>query len=278
MAITEDVFLTELEACAVRVQDYLLQDRFRRRFHPKDIEEAARLYVKAGGKRLRPAILLWSCGALGGDEEKAMPAAGTVEIFHTWTLVHDDIIDRDERRRGSATVHEQFRQVALDRYRGISSEEARHYGTSVAVLGGDVQHGWCVSMLSELSRMNGIDARLTLELIHELDSSLLNLLVEGELLDLQFSHEPIDRFKVEDIEDMLWKKTGVLYRYCAGAGAQIALGRWDPEHEHVQALQEYAGRCGIAFQLQDDVLGIVGDADKLGKPVGSDIREGKRTT
>jgi len=110
-----------------------------------------------------------------------------------------------------------------------------------------------------------------------LDNRVLNLLVEGEILDLQFARVPIERLDIETIEGMLWKKTGILYRYCAEAGALIGLGRVEPDHPHVSHLAEFTSRCGIAFQLQDDLLGVIGDPDSLGKPVGSDIREGKRT-
>ena len=77
---------------------------------------------------------------------------------------------------------------------------------------------------------------------------------------------------------MLWKKTGVLYEFSGKAGAMVGLNTADPEHEWVDAISNFAGKCGIAFQLQDDILGIMGDEETLGKPVGSDIREGKRTT
>jgi geranylgeranyl diphosphate synthase type I len=76
---------------------------------------------------------------------------------------------------------------------------------------------------------------------------------------------------------MLWKKTGILYEFAARAGSLIALGKWDPTHPYVSALSSFASLCGLAFQLRDDILGVVADERRLGKPVGSDIREGKRT-
>ncbi len=273
-----EMFISELESRAKILHKYLFSKRFSERFNPKDMEEAVTLYAASGGKRLRPAILLWSCGALGGKEETAIPAAAAVEIFHTWTLVHDDIIDRDDMRRGQDTVHERFRKVAQKRFPALSVEEAAHYGVSVAVLAGDVQHGWGISMMTEMSRFGDLDPAVTLHLINDLDTEVLNLLVEGEILDLQFSHMPISSFHVEDIEDMLWKKTGVLYRFCARAGALIGLGKVEMDNPHVKALESFSSNCGIAFQHQDDVLGVIGNSKMLGKPVGSDIREGKRTT
>ena len=105
-------FFAELDLRCNRVNSYILDKRFTDRFKPDDIQWAATAYVRYGGKRLRPAILLISCGIVGGDEQRALPAAAAVELFHTWTLVHDDIIDRDAKRRGGNTVHEHFRQNA----------------------------------------------------------------------------------------------------------------------------------------------------------------------
>ena len=271
-------FQEELQQCADQVAGFLEQKEFQLRFNPVDLRDAVNLYVRSGGKRLRPAILLWSCGAMGSDPSHALPAAAAVELFHTWTLVHDDIIDRDDRRRGVPTVHEKFRQVALERYPHLSKEEQSHYGTSVAVLSGDVQHGWGISILTDLTRKGPVPAEVTLHLIDKLDNEVLNLLVEGELLDIQFCHEPIGAIQLDDIEQMLWKKTGVLYRFCAEAGALIGLGRVEPDHPHVQTLTDFSNRCGIGFQLQDDLLGVIGDPATTGKPVGNDIREGKRTS
>jgi geranylgeranyl diphosphate synthase, type I len=271
-------FINELTVIAEKTVKHLIQDKYLDRFEPADMKEAASLYIKSGGKRLRPAILLWSCGAVGGDVEKALPAAAAVEIFHTWTLVHDDIIDRDDRRRGNSTVHELFTKNANKSIPNISEEDKSHYGSSVAILAGDVQHGWGISLMSELAEENGVDPLLTLHLIDKLDNEVLNLLVEGELLDIQFSHIPLEEITTDDIENMLWKKTGALYKFCAEAGSLIGINRKELDNEYVKALASFSSLCGIAFQLQDDLLGVVGDPQKLGKPVGNDIREGKRTT
>ncbi len=275
---SQERFFNELDLCVNQLKDFLLSERYTKRFHPSDLLEAVTLYTVSGGKRLRPSILMWCCGAVGGDPSKAVPAAAAVELFHTWSLVHDDIIDRDNTRRGDDTVHARFQKLAKDRYTGISDEEAYHYGVSVAVLTGDVQHGWAISMLSEMSRLGDLDPEITLFLIDNIDTEVLNQLVEGEILDFQFPRLPISAVTLENIEDMIWKKTGVLYSFCARAGALIGLETTDLENPYVRALESFSKNCGIAFQLQDDILGVVGDKNVLGKPVGSDIREGKRTT
>jgi len=280
-------FFTELDKRCRLIRDYILDERFITRFHPDDIRWAVTAYVRYGGKRLRPAILLFSCGAVGGDERTAIPAAAAVEIFHTWTLVHDDIIDRDPIRRGQATIHHHYRDQSLKHtvstpeiHAGytlttLSPEEAQHYGVSIAILTGDIQHGWGISLMAELSTRFGVDPNVTLDLIYELDTRVLSMLVEGEVLDIQFAQREIESLTPEMIEDMLWKKTGALYEFCGLAGAMIGIGKRDDPR--VEALSRFAALCGTAFQLQDDILGITGKEESLGKPIGSDLREGKRT-
>jgi len=269
-------FLDELLKRKDKVFEYLSSSRFQEMFKPEHVRDSVYSYVKQRGKYLRPALLLFSCGAVGGDEEKAIPAAAAVEVFHTLTMVHDDIIDRDSKRRGGPTVHEEFRRKAISEL-GYDEHEARHYGISMAILAGDMQQGWAVSMLSELSSQDGIDPNLVLYLIKDLEMRIQSTLIEGQMLDIQYSKLPIDSLNQEQILDMLWKKTGALFEFPSKAGAMLGLNTIDPEHQLVRAISSFAGKCGIAFQLQDDILGIIGDEATLGKPVGSDIREGKRT-
>lgn len=270
--------LDEIERRVGLVQNYVIQPEYLNRFYPEDMREAVTCYFNSGGKRLRPAVLLFSVGAVGGDENRAICAAAATEIFHTWTLVHDDIIDRDPIRRGAPTVHERFRiKESTQELFGGDDVEARHYGVSVAVLAGDVQHGWGISLMTELTTRFGLDPAVTLMLINTLDTRVLCTLVDGEMLDVQYSRIPIDRLSAEQIELMLWKKTGALYEFCGEAGAAIGLNYPDLNHPLCVALGKFCSLCGTAFQLQDDILGIVGNEKMLGKPVGSDIREGKRT-
>jgi len=276
--LDKEVFFAELKKCSRIVNDALFTEKYLERFQPEDIKKASTLYIEAGGKRLRPAILLWCCGAVGGDLKKCTPAACAVEIFHTWTLVHDDIIDRDSLRRGKKTVHEYFKDALIDRTSDIKHEEAAHYGTSIAILAGDVQHGWNVSMLTELSTRLGVNPSITLELIKELNTHTINELIEGELLDLQYSCLKPGEVTADQIEEMLWKKTGILYQYCAYAGALLGTMDLKDESGYISLLSDFAGKCGVAFQLQDDILGVCGDPKVTGKPVGNDIREGKQTT
>jgi len=268
--------MEEVKCRKEKVYDYLkIKDR-PEKFQPDDIYCGVHKYLKAGGKSLRPAVLLFSCGAVGGDEEKAIPAAAAVEVYHTWTLVHDDIIDRDGTRRGVPTVHEELKNRAMKKL-GLKGEEAQHYGQAIAILAGDLQQGWTISLLTELVREKGISPILVLQLILDLEVDVQCNLIEGEALDIQYSKMPIESLSEEKIISMLWKKTGALYQFAGKAGAMIGIDQPNSRHPYVEALSLFTSNCGIAFQLQDDILGILADEKKLGKPVGSDIREGKRT-
>ncbi|MBI2864536.1 MAG: polyprenyl synthetase family protein [Chloroflexi bacterium] len=243
---------------------------------PPHLRDASLHYLRLSGKSLRPAILLFACGAAGGDEQTALPAAAAVEVYHTWTLVHDDIIDRDVKRRGQTTVHEEFRRRAETELR-YPPAEAAHYGVSIAILAGDVMQGWCASILSDLALQPGCDPRLVLYLVKDLMMDTQARLAAGQTLDVQFEQTPVEEVDEADILDMLSGKTSALLEFCGRAGTLIGLNAVEPEHPQVRALASFARFCGLAFQLQDDVLGVVGDETRLGKTVGSDIREGKKT-
>ena len=267
-----------LDAVAQRKKmllEYLMQERFVRRFRPNHIRDAVYSYVKSGGKSLRPAVAMLACGALGGDESQALPVAAAIEIYHTWTLVHDDVIDRDETRRGIPTVHRDFAQRAAIEF-GWSGVDAEHYGRTIAMLTGDVQQSWSWSLLFEAHLERGVPAEVVLQLAQELASHVTPLLVEGETLDVQYSGTDL-QLSEHLVIDMLRKKTGVLYEFAGRAGAAIALNDADGDLPEVKAIASFCSLCGTAFQIQDDILGVVGNARQLGKPVGSDIREGKST-
>ncbi|MEW6686645.1 MAG: polyprenyl synthetase family protein [Candidatus Edwardsbacteria bacterium] len=269
-------FKEEVEKRREKVYDYIRTHPYPQRFKPPDVHQAIYSYLNYGGKSLRPAVLLFSCGAVGGDETKAIPAAAAVEIYHTWTLVHDDIIDRDKKRRGGLTVHEEFFRKAKRKWR-LSQKEAEHYGTSVAIVAGDVQQGWATSLLCNLNQSKEVKPQLVLQLIRELTLNVQTKLLEGEMVDVQLSKMSFKEIDEEMILNMIANKTGALYEFCGRAGAMLGLNTEKIKDERVKNLSNFTLNCGIAFQLQDDILGIVADEEKLGKPVGSDIREGKRT-
>ncbi len=267
------------EALAERkewVQAYLDRDRRRTLFVPDDIHDGVFSYLRASGKVLRPCVLYFSCGAVGGKESVATPAAVAIELFHTWTIVHDDIMDRDTLRRGARTVHEEFRQRALAS-EGYDEREAHHYGLSIGIMTGEVQHGWATSLLSELYDPEADNGAMVIELIRYLETDVLLALVGGQALDIQYAKAPMDSLDEAAVMDMFWRKTGKLYEFAGAAGAMIGLNTADRSHPMVRAISSFTGECGVAFQLQDDILGLTADEATLGKPVCSDLREGKRT-
>ena len=158
------------------VKNYILQSRYIKNFKPTHINDAVMSYINLGGKSLRPTVLLLSCGAVGGDENIALPAAAAIEVYHTWTLVHDDVIDKDEKRRGSPTVHAEFSSRAKTDL-GWESEDAEHYGVCVAILTGDIQQGWSWSLFSELFLDKRVDPGLVIKLMNELISDVQSTLV-----------------------------------------------------------------------------------------------------
>ncbi|MBD3290073.1 hypothetical protein GF337_14800 [candidate division KSB1 bacterium] len=279
MQIMNTEFKAYLERTSEKVSDFILNHDIIEHLKPEHIKQAVLTYLQRPSKRLRPAMLLMSCCLTGGDEKKALGAAAGVELFHTWTLVHDDVIDNDTLRRGEPTVHRLMETAAMDEM-NLSPELARDYGRDIAILAGDVQHGWCNTLFIDCALRDGNDPRTILTIIRHLQTYVLNMLVYGEVLDVQFGLQNNDILSIEedDVVNMLWLKTGILYEFSSMAGAMIGKNTSDINDPVVQSIMKFTGKCGIAFQLQDDILGIVGDEKVLGKPVGSDIREGKKTT
>ena len=272
-------FETFLQAVNTRhqlIQQYLFSDQIRLRFSHQHLEDAVFSYIKAGGKALRSGIMMFSCGAVGGDEHKTIPAAAAIELYHTFTLVHDDIIDRDLVRRGVPTVHIDFAKRAATEY-GFDPETAEHYGLTLAILAGDLQQGWAASLLPELHFTHQVSAELALFLTRKLFHDTQIGLIDGETLDVMQAATPIEQLTEQEVLNMLWLKTGILYEFSGKAGAAIGLDHPDFDHPLIDAVGSFTGQCGIAFQLQDDVLGVVGNSQQTGKSVGADIREGKRT-
>lgn len=272
-------FKLYLETTSQTVSDFILNHDIIEYLQPEHIKKSVLSYLKRPSKRLRPAMLLMSCGSVGGDEQRALSAAAGVELFHTWTLVHDDVIDNDELRRGKPTVHK-LMETAAKKELKLSDELAADYGRDIAILAGDVQHGWCNTLFIDCALHDGIDPKVILAIIRHLQTHVLNMLVYGEVLDVQFGlqNRNISSIREQEVVHMLWLKTGILYEFSSMAGAMIGLNTADFDNPLVQAIKNFTGKCGIAFQLQDDILGIVGNEKLLGKPVGSDIREGKKTT
>jgi geranylgeranyl diphosphate synthase type I len=264
-------FTDELTTIAADVRALLADPALRPDFAPDELLQATLAYPQAGGKALRPALTVWACAALGGDREAALRAGAAVELYHTYTLVHDDVIDRDPVRRGKPSVHALLDTVGRARF-GLS-DEAPHYGLSMAILAGDCLQAWSIDLLASVTEL-GVDPALALRLVRRLEGVTGPAIVEGEVRDIQLPFIPVAEVTDEDILRVIRTKTAALFAYCAWAGGLLARGT---EDDAVRALVAFAEEAGIAFQLQDDVLGLTADAATLGKPVGNDLREGKRT-
>jgi geranylgeranyl diphosphate synthase type I len=238
---------------------------------PEYLREAVEAYPNRGGKRLRPALTLWFCGLVGGRPAAAAHAALAVELYHNWTLVHDDIIDRDTTRRGLPTCHVLLSQRAAQ---VLSLADASQFGVHMAMLVGDIQHGWAVNALSRAAQ-DGVPLDIVNALVSRLSGWVTPRLIAGEALDLEyvFRHD----LSPSAVEEMLALKTAVLLRFAAEAGVMIGVSTAEAEHPTVRAAARVAEEAGLAFQLHDDLLGMFGDEPRMGKPVGSDLREGKRT-
>jgi octaprenyl-diphosphate synthase len=206
------------------------------------IPKIGRYIQTSGGKRIRPAVLLMASRLSGYEGDRAILYAAVVEFIHTATLVHDDIIDDAELRRGRLSVHSRW-------------------GNDITVLLGD--YLYIKSMALALTH----DA---LEIIRLLCDVTLRM-IEGELYQLTKNGDA--DISEEEHFDIIRRKTAYLFGGCAQIGGM--LGKVTGERE--EALREYGFNLGIAFQLVDDLLDFTGDTEAVGKPIGSDLREGKVT-
>lgn len=204
--------------------------------HPT-LQRASKHLIDAGGKRIRPLICLLACEAVGGNAADILDTAVAVELVHTFTLIHDDFMDEDEVRRGVRTVH-----VV--------------YGNPTAILAGDL----LFSKAFELC-----DPRVTRTLAFAASE-----ICEGQQLDLEF--ERLDWVDERAYFEMISKKTASLFKASAVMGSTLGNGSC----EAVSALGDYGHYLGLAFQIRDDALSIVGD-ERFGKRIGNDLARGKKS-
>ncbi|MBQ0104645.1 MAG: polyprenyl synthetase family protein, partial [Armatimonadetes bacterium] len=269
----DDILKKAINEVVWEINGYIENCPYFDNFSIKEISEGLRAYFARGGKRVRPAIAMWCCGICGGDPKKAIPAAAGLEACHTWTLIHDDIIDNDEKRRGGDSIHIIGRKQAEKNYAFGDFEK---YGETYSILIGDMLQGISVSMILD-SVQAGVSPLVATEVCRLLEAKTTLHLIEGELLDVQFEYMNMEEINSELIYKMIKGKTGELIRYAACMGSMIGLDTTDTDSEKVKALCDYGLNVGLAFQLCDDILGLCADENKLGKPVGSDIIEGKKT-
>jgi geranylgeranyl diphosphate synthase type I len=218
--------------------------------NPKELYEACRYILEAGGKRLRPYLTIKACELIGGKPEVALPYASALEMLHNFTLIHDDVMDRDELRRGKPTVHKIF-------------------GIPMAILSGDLLYTKVFKVFVDHSP-EGMSSQDIVKCIQLVTNSTI-LLCEGQALDILYPNSV--EINEKDYISMVGRKTSALFSVCAEVGAIVGGAT---EKDRI-AIGKFAWDAGIAFQLVDDILGISADEKKLGKPIGSDIQEGKKT-
>src|SRR5579885_2994830 len=211
---------------------------------PELLYSASSYLIGAGGKRLRPLILLKFYSLYKDDEEAAIPLASALELVHNFTLDHDDM------RRGVPTTHKKF-------------------GIPMAILAGDVLFAKVFSLVSQSPALQN-DAKKMRDAVRIVSESLVTI-CEGQALDL--NPPPLEEFTEDFYFKMIRKKTSALFEASAMLGCIAAAA----PKRHIELAKMYAENLGLAFQIVDDVLGVVGEPDSTGKPVGGDIRQGKRT-
>lgn len=203
-----------------------------------------------GGKRLRPAMCLLSCEAMGGDEEEALGAAAAIEMFHNFTLIHDDIEDGSKMRRGKPCLHVE-------------------YGVPIALNAGD---GLFMMVWRAALQVAAKDAKKNLEVQRILLDSF-TMVLEGQAIELGWYRKNAWDVRREDYVRMVQGKTGALIAASCATGAYLG----GANRRQVASFYKFGMDVGVAFQIQDDVLNIVGDEKKYRKEIGGDIIEGKRT-
>lgn len=218
---------------------------------PASLYDPVRYIMGMGGKRLRPRLLLLTTGLCGGNPEQAVPAARAVEMLHNFTLIHDDIMDNAEKRRGMSTVHAKW-------------------DDATAVLSGDVLFVLAMQQLCGQGPHAGLTDSVNTRMMQRFLESV-RIVCDGQAMDMDFEQKeavPLSEYLV-----MIGAKTAALLRCSMELGA-LAAGAGD---ESVADCGDIGEHAGLAFQIQDDLLDAVGDASKFGKKVGGDIIEGKKT-
>lgn len=217
---------------------------------PKGLRQSSEHLIKAGGKKLRPSLVVLSCEAVSGNPKNALKTAAAMELIHTFSLIHDDIMDKDELRRGEPSVH-------------------ILWGEPMAILAGDTIFSKAFEAILD-TKIDDVSSSRVIEALKTVVDSCIKI-CEGQACDMGFE----EKFDVKEKEylNMIYKKTAALIAAATKSGAILGGGN----QEQIEALSEYGRLIGMAFQIQDDYLDVISDAEKIGKPAGSDIVEGKMT-
>jgi len=214
---------------------------------PEKLYKASAHIPLAGGKRLRPVMAMITCEMVGGDSVKAIPFAAALEAIHNFTLVHDDVMDDDDLRHGVDACH-------------------TIYGLSTAILAGDTLFAYAFEMITDCD----IDDRVKADLVKNV-AYIVRKIAEGQQMDINFEDE--ETVDAKEYLEMIRLKTSILFGAAAYGGAKIG----GTSEEEARELEMMATNVGLGFQIWDDYLDATATEEILGKPSGSDIRQGKRT-
>jgi len=212
---------------------------------PQSIKDPIHYFLETPGKKIRPLLTLLCAEAVGGKTSDALCAAVGIELFHDFTLIHDDIMDRDDMRRGRFTVH-------------------KKWGEDSAILVGDMMIGMA------FEKMLACDGQYLSTVLPLFNEALIKV-CEGQALDKEF--EVRENVSLDDYLDMISKKTAWLFKLSCEIGAIIGGGT----SEEVETMRQFGNLLGIGFQIQDDLLDYIGEELTLGKKVGSDLKMHKKT-
>jgi len=213
--------------------------------YPAELYEPIKYILSLGGKRMRPALLLMACDLFGGDVKKAISPALAIEVFHNFTLMHDDIMDNAPLRRGKTTVHERWND-------------------NVGILSGDVM------LIEGYKLMMRVDESLLRPILNIFNETAVGV-CEGQQLDMEF--ETRNDVGIDEYITMIRLKTAVVLGGALKIGALIG----GASTVDAALIHTFGEQLGIAFQLQDDILDVYGDPEKFGKQVGGDIISNKKT-
>ena len=222
-------------------------EKFMNNGSPETIYDAARHLPFAGGKRLRPVMSMIACEAVKGDIINVIPLSIALELIHNFTLVHDDIMDKSKLRRGKPAVH-------------------IRYGEPTAIIAGDLLYTKAFESMHKIPKDEKTFKNVEYGLI-----DCIREICEGQQLDMEF--EKRHNVTEEQYLEMIRKKTSVFFQYAAEAGAILG----GADREEINALNEYGLSLGLGFQIWDDYLDISSNEETLGKDIGNDIRNGKKT-
>ncbi len=224
-------------------------------------------YLTDGGKRIRPFLVITAFDAVGGNHKEGniIRAALSIELLHSGSLLHDDVIDKDETRRGEPAFHVKFRELHLEK-KNASYDIAKYFGEAMSIFAGDL----CFPFAIESILQSGFPAELSNKALYAFTQAFREV-IDGVIIET--GDAILNEGREETYKKMVDLKTGALIRKSVEIGGILGRG----SDAQIAALTDYCSGIGTAFQIQDDILGIFGDSKEIGKPVGGDIRENRQT-